>query len=151
LLRNARRGRASGYNLVLRATASELVVLLDASRRVPGAGWLDSAVAALLARRELGAVVAREAARSGAGWAWLVPRAVLSRAAGFDEAYDPAGLEDHDMEQQLRALGYALAEWAELGPGAPLHRTGAAAVPADAARRSERHFRRKWRRSAQLR
>ena len=48
LVRNALRGRASGLNLALRATASELVVLIDADRRAPGPGWLDQPVSALL-------------------------------------------------------------------------------------------------------
>lgn len=147
LLRNALRGRASGCNLALRATTSELVLLLDASRRPPGPGWLDDAIATLLARREIAAVVARAPAEgSGSGWAWLAPRAALARVVGFDEAYDPGSLEDPDMEQQLRALGYALADWAGAGPLVPpsAQGDGMAGAPAAALRRAERHFGRKW-------
>jgi len=148
LLRNALRGRASGYNLALRATSSELVVLLDASRRAPGPGWLDDAIAALLARRELGAVVARDSTDdAGSGWAWLAPRAVLAGVAGFDEAYDPASLEDPDMAQRLAARGYVLADWGALGP-VPDHAEGVRSASSEALRRAERHFRRKWRRGS---
>lgn len=115
LVRNALRGRPSGHNLILRATASELVVLLDADRRVPGPGWLDAPVATLLADRRVGAVVERGRGPES-GWAWIAPRRVLRRLGGFDDVHDPAGLEDLDQQQQLLAAGYRVTEWASLGP-----------------------------------
>ena len=148
LLRNALHGRASGGNLALRAAPSELVVLLDASRRVLGPSWLDGAVAALLERRALGAVVAHAAdVLTGTGWAWLAPRALLTALAGFDEAYDPGSLEDADLAQQLDALGYELAEWSHLA-AAPVQTSAAADASPHARRSAERHFRRKWRHAA---
>ena len=115
LVRNALRGRASGHNLALRATTSELVVLLDATRLAPGPGWLDGPVAALLGAAPPRAVVERGRG-AGSGWAWVVPRRLVQRLGGFDEAQDPAGLEDADLEQQLVAAGHGVAEWVALGP-----------------------------------
>lgn len=115
LVRNALRGRASGHNLALRATASELIVMLDATRLVPGPGWLDGPVAALLDDARIGAVVERGRG-GGSGWAWLAPRRLLQQLGGFDEEHDPAGLEDADQERQLEAAGNRVVEWATLGP-----------------------------------
>jgi hypothetical protein len=145
LLRNALRGRGSGFNLALRAIAAELFVLLDAARRAPGPGWLDGPIRALLDARALGAVIERGAgAALGSGWTWVAPRPALARVAGFDEAYDPASLEDLDLEQQLRAIGYDVAPWYAAGAEAPF---AGPAWRADAAamRRAERRFRRRWR------
>lgn len=148
LLRNALRGRASGFNLALRAIAAEMFVLLDAARGVAGPGWLDQPIAALLGARELGAVAERTTgAEHGSGWAWLAPRGALARVAGFDEAHDPAALEDLDLEQQLRALGYDVAAWSG-GGLLPLLASSVRRADPRAMRGAERRFRRRWRRSA---
>lgn len=144
LVRNALRGRASGHNLVLRATASELVVLLDADRRVAGPAWLEAPVATLLANRGIGAVVERGRG-AGSGWAWVAPRRLLQRLGGFDDVHDPAGLEDLDQEQQLAAAGYRLADWVSLGPAPvpmPMRRHGVGGVAAG--ERAVRRFRARW-------
>lgn len=114
LVRNALRGRASGHNLALRATAGEVVVLLDASRRAPGTGWLEEPLEALLRDDRLLALVERGRG-AGTGWAWLAPRVVLRRAGGFDESYDPRGLEDADLAERLRAAGGVVGEWVAFG------------------------------------
>jgi glycosyltransferase involved in cell wall biosynthesis len=144
LVRNALRGRASGRNLALRATASELVVLMDADRLAPGPGWLDEAVAALLRDAGVGAIVERGRG-GGNGWAWLAPRRLLQQLGGFDDVHDPAGLEDADQEQQLAAVGQRLVDWATLGPAPVLcagHGVGDAAV--DARARARRRFAERW-------
>lgn len=114
LVRNALRGRASGLNLALRATASELIVMTDATRLAPGPGWLDGAVAVLLGEPRVGAVVERGRG-GGSGWTWLAPRRLLQQLGGFDEAQDPAGLEDADLERQLVASGHRIVEWVAVG------------------------------------
>jgi glycosyltransferase involved in cell wall biosynthesis len=143
LLRNPRRGRAAARNLALRATASELVVLLDARHGVPDADWLATGVARLLGRRSLAAVVVR--APAGAPWAWLAARAALARVPGFDEAYDPGSAEDEDLERQLRALGYEVEAWPQPAPDA----TRVREAPPDLMRRAARRFRGKWRAALQ--
>jgi len=147
LLRDALRGRASGWNLALRATGAEVFVLLDASRRVGGPGWLDGAITVLLGARASGAVVAADAdCDPGDGWAWVLPRPLLTRVDGFDEGYGPTALEDLDLEQQLLALGQTVAAWPE---PAPRRARGTGVGPADdvAMRAAARRFRRRWRRS----
>jgi hypothetical protein len=130
LVRNALRGRVSGLNLALRATASELLVLIDATRLAPGPGWLDVPLALLLGDARTGAVVERGRG-GGSGWAWLVPRRLLQKLGGFDEQHDPAGLEDVDQRLQIEAAGYRVEEWAALGPApVPSHRHGVGDGPA---------------------
>jgi hypothetical protein len=142
LVRNALRGRASGYNLALRATASELVVLIDADRRAPGPGWLDEPVAALLGDARVGAVVERGRG-SGNGWAWLGPRRLLQQLGGFDDVHDPAGLEDADQEQQLIAAGHRIVDWVTLGPvPVPTRRHGIGDAASSA--RARRRFAERW-------
>ncbi|MBY0278145.1 glycosyltransferase [Candidatus Binatia bacterium] len=142
LLRNALRGRVSGRNLALRATASELVVLLDADRRVAGPGWLEPPVAALLEETRLGAVVER-GRDGGTGWAWLAPRRLLQHLSGFDEAYDPQGLEDLDLQHRLRSAGYRVAHWQELAV-APIPTRGRSVVDPTALQRASRRFVRRF-------
>lgn len=142
LVRNALRGRASGHNLALRATASELIVLLDATRLVPGPGWLDGPVAALLGDARVGAVVERGRG-GGSGWAWLAPRRLLQQLGGFDEEHDPAGLEDADQERQLEAAGNRVVEWVTLGPApVPTARHGVGDVAPRG--RSAQRFTQRW-------
>jgi hypothetical protein len=142
LVRNALRGRASGYNLALRATASELVALIDADRRAPGPGWLDEPVAALLGDARVGAVVERGRG-SGNGWAWLGPRRLLQQLGGFDDVHDPAGLEDADQEQQLIAAGHRIVDWVTLGPvPVPTRRHGIGDAASSA--RARRRFAERW-------
>jgi len=144
LLRNALRGRGSGFNLALRAIAAEVVVLLDATRRPTVAGWLDAPLRALVDQRACAAVTARSSGGApGTGWAWVAARTALARSAGFDEAFDPASLEDLDLAQQLRALGYDVAPWSR-ADGSPAEEDDAAAVRGRANRHAERHFRRRW-------
>jgi glycosyltransferase involved in cell wall biosynthesis len=142
LVRNALRGRASGLNLALRATASELVVLMDATRLAPGPGWLDGPVAALLGAPRIGAVVERGRA-GGSGRAWLAPRRLLQQLGGFDEAQDPAGLEDADLERQLVTGGHPIVDWVTLGPvpvPTPRHGIGEVAPR----RQSVQRFAQRW-------
>ena len=142
LVRNALRGRASGLNLALRATASELVVLTDATRLVPGPGWLDRAVSALLGEPRVGAVVERGRG-GGSGWTWLAPRRLLQQLEGFDEAQDPAGLEDADLERQLAAAGHRIVEWVAVGPApVPTARHGVGDVAPR--RQSVQRFAQRW-------
>lgn len=146
LLRNALRGRGSGFNLALRAIPAEVVVLLDATRRAPGPGWLDAPLRALQDERACAALVVRSAGlAAGTGWAWIAPRPVLARVAGFDERFDPASVEDLDLAQQLRALGYEVRPWTA-ADGMPTQEDAVAAPPG-ADRHAERHFRRRWKRS----
>lgn len=141
LLRNALRGRASGSNLALRATASELIVLLDADRRVPGPGWLEPPVAALLAETRLGAMVERGRG-GGTGWTWLAPRRVLQQLDGFDEGYDPGALEDLDLQHRLLSAGYRAGDWAAIAPApVPIR---ARDVDAALLRRAQRRFARRF-------
>lgn len=142
LVRNALRGRASGLNLALRATASELVVLTDATRLVPGGGWLDEPVAGLLGEPRIGAVVERGRG-GGSGWTWLAPRRLLQQLGGFDEGQDPAGLEDADLERQLAAAGHRVVDWVALGPApVPTERHGVGDVAPR--RQSEARFAQRW-------
>ena len=142
LVRNALRGRASGLNLALRATASELVVLTDATRRAPGPGWLERPVAALLGEPRVGAVVERGRG-GGSGWTWLAPRRLLQQIGGFDEAQDPAGLEDADLERQLVSAGHRVVDWVALGPApVPTGRHGVGDVAPR--RQSETRFTQRW-------
>lgn len=142
LVRNALRGRASGLNLALRATASELVVLTDATRLAPGPGWLDGPLAALLGEPRVGAVVERGRG-GGSGWAWVATRRLLQQLGGFDEEQDPAGLEDADLERQLAAGGHRLVEWVTLGPApVPAARHGVGDVAPR--RQSEQRFAQRW-------
>jgi len=142
LVRNALRGRVSGLDLALRATASELLVLIDATRLAPGPGWLDAPLAVLLGDARTGAVVERGHG-GGSGWAWLVPRRLLQHLGGFDEQHDPAGLEDADQERQLEAAGYRVVEWAALTAApVPSPRHGVGDVLAT--RRAVERFAQRW-------
>ena len=142
LVRNALRGRVSGLNLALRATASEMLVLIDATRLAPGPGWLDAPLAVLLGDARTGAVVERGHG-GGSGWAWLVPRRLLQHLGGFDEQHDPAGLEDADQQRQLEAAGYRVVEWAALTAApVPSRRHGVGDVRV--ARRAMQRFAQRW-------
>ncbi len=144
LLRNARQGRGSGFNLALRAIAAEVVVLLDATRRPPAVGWLDAPLQTLVEQRACAAVAARSPETGpGTGWAWVAARTALARGTGFDEGFDPASLEDIDLAQQLRARGYDVVPWCP-ADGSPAQEVGVATVRRGADRHAERHFRRRW-------
>ena len=56
LLRNVRNGCSSGRNLGVRESAGEIVVFLDSDQWAEREGWLDPALDALRAHRDIGAV-----------------------------------------------------------------------------------------------
>ena len=117
ILGNPRRGASAARNLGLRASGGEMVVFLDSDQRALGPGWLDPAFEILLRRREIGAV-ARNAAPdlSYLGSSGLVvPRAVLAKTGGFDEAYASPLLAAADLSFRIRRAGYALAHCPGLG------------------------------------
>jgi glycosyltransferase involved in cell wall biosynthesis/GT2 family glycosyltransferase len=75
-----------------------------------------------------------------------LPRSVLERTRGFDEAFDPTCYEDTDLSFQIKEIGYDLAYCPALGVGHRPHQTtGSLDNYRDLLARNGRYFLDKWR------